>query len=320
MESDAPFIPSGEYSETSKSVVYSIPREQISNYSAAPVGLSIANNGDFVDVDSMKAAVFVDRNLTDDYVDTSEMYTLNVSNPEKGLYEAHLPPKATSQTANLTIRWEYEFAGQDFVRETFYKVVGPMPTYDSLSSSEKSVVRTVSMLFGDMYDTTNGGAPSFVEEFQTNFTYERISQLMFYALSKINTSRQPVTQFVLGPTKGRRFPEKWYGLLQLATYIEVIKHFIRTYVEQPSINGQPGVAYVDRRDYMSRWQQVLKDEQEDLDDAILQFKREAIGLGGGSFLVSGGIYGRSGRGFASSYGMQARGSRFYPLQSMVVRV
>ena len=321
MDTDAPFIPSGEYSESQKSSLFAIPREQISVYTSSPVGLTVANNGEFVNVAEMKAAAFLDDDLTDDSVDESQMVILSVQNPEVGVYEAHLPPSVTSKRGNVKIRWEYTFAENEFVRETFYKIVAPMPTYDSFSPGEKSVVRTVAELFGDLFDNTNGGAPSFVEEFQTNYNYERIAQLMVYALSKVNTIKQPLTNFVIGPSpKKKRFPEKWFGLLQLATYVEVLKHFIRTYVEQPTINGGTGVSYVDRRDYMTRWQQVLQGEQKDLEDAIRQFKREALGFGQGSFLVSGGIYGRGGSRAGSSYGLQARGARFYPLQSMVVMV
>src|SRR5699024_12009868 len=60
----------------------------------------------------------------------------------------------------------------------------------------------------------------------SDLNYERIAQLMVYALSKVNTIKQPLTNFVIGPSpKKKRFPEKWFGLLQLATYVEVLKHF-----------------------------------------------------------------------------------------------
>lgn len=323
MDTDAPFVPSGEYVESQKSSLFAIPREQLPTYTTSPVGLTLVNNGELVNAEfeTLKAAAFVDNDLSDGYVSEDDMTVLNVQNPEVGVYEAQLPPALTSKRGNIKVRWEYTFAENDFVREVFYKVVGPMPTYDALSPGEKSVVRAVADLFGDLFDNTNGGDPSFVEEFQTNYNYERIAQLMGYALSKINTSRQPLTQFVIGPApRKKRFPEKWFGLLQLATYIEVLKHFIRTYVEQPTINGNAGVSYVDRRDYMSRWQQVLQGEQKDLEDSIRQFKREALGFGRGSFLVSGGIYGRGGYNARSTYGLEARGARFYPLQSMVVMV
>lgn len=83
------------------------------------------------------------------------------------------------------------------------------------------------------------------------------------------------------------------GLLSHNCYIEALKHLIRSYVEQPEAVGV-NVARMDRRDYMSRWQQVLEMEIEDFKGQMDVFKMAHMGLGRPRVLVSGGVYGNFG--------------------------
>ena len=105
-------------------------------------------------------------------------------------------------------------------------------------------------------------------------------------------------------------------MVTIGLYLETVRHLIRSYVEQPSFQNQQ-INYTDRRDYMTRWQSILQEEGRDFGKQLALAKRTLMGLGGGSLLVSGGIYG-SGRGvFKGVYGMQTRSARFWPAAPVV---
>ena len=80
------------------------------------------------------------------------------------------------------------------------------------------------------------------------------------------------------------------GLLEWATYLEVIRHLIRSYTEQPDAQGIQ-TARLDRRQYADAWRRILQDEEPDFRKALDQYKFAAMGLGRASVLVAGGIYG-----------------------------
>lgn len=245
--------------------------------------------------------------------DTKTLSTQNIDNPETGVYETYLTPQFTREKGPKTLEWSYTLGEDTLTFEDEVLVVDPMPFYDSLNESEQLVVEEVTYLFGDLFDSTNGGA-FLSENFQTHFDYERIAQLGRRALQKINTSYQPLTDFSFGPGAGQRLPQRYHGLLVTATYVEVLRHLIRSYVEQPEFRGM-NVTYTDRRDYINRWKMVLDDEKEDLKNAISFFKREQLGLGGGALLVAGGIFGGGVRGGffqAGTYASLTRSFRFYP--------
>lgn len=70
---------------------------------------------------------------------------------------------------------------------------------------------------------------------------------------------------------------------------EALKHLKRSYVEQPSVEGIAQARF-DRRDYMTRWGEILSDEQPELDKMLDQFKMAFMGLGSVQALVAGGVY------------------------------
>lgn len=73
---------------------------------------------------------------------------------------------------------------------------------------------------------------------------------------------------------------------------ETLKHLVRSYVEQPALQGGE-VTRHDRRDYLDRWRSVLQDEREELKTQLDVFKIRSMGLGRPAVLVSGGAYGRA---------------------------
>jgi hypothetical protein len=230
-----------------------------------------------------------------------------------GLYRFVLTADKTSVPGLLKAEWAFAVNGIQGMFLDFYEILEYMPNYVSLNDHERGVVERITWMFGDMFDTTSSDGPSLVEEFQTHYGYERIAQLMQIAVNKINTTKQPLTNFSVGSiTPTPNFPIEWSGLLQQSTYLEVLRHFVRTYTEQPNIAGSGGVAYVDRRDYASRWRDVLNEEKQGYDLMLVMFKRSLMGLGSGSLLVSGGIYGGSGGIFKSGvWGAQIRSMHYY---------
>lgn len=118
-----------------------------------------------------------------------------------------------------------------------------------------------------------------------------MAQLMGVALSKLNGMAQPWSSYTLDGQNGPAFPlQFWGGLLASMTYVEAIKHLIRSYTEQPQFQG-PGIARQDRRDYAQRWRQVLEDEQAEVKSQLDVFKIRHIMTGSPRVLVSGGAYG-----------------------------
>jgi hypothetical protein len=116
-----------------------------------------------------------------------------------------------------------------------------------------------------------------------------MTQLAQLGLNRLNIVSQPYQSYTLATFN----TTQWGALLELATYIEVLKHLRRSYVEQPDVRNA-SLGYLDRRDYMQRWGEILRDEQEDLKDALEIYKIAAMGLGRPSVLISGGAFGNWG--------------------------
>jgi len=73
-------------------------------------------------------------------------------------------------------------------------------------------------------------------------------------------------------------------LLVKGTLLPVIRHMMRSYVEQPTPQGM-NAPWQDRRDYLQRWGTVYQIEKEAYDKAAALFKRRFMGLGHSSLLV-----------------------------------
>lgn len=201
-----------------------------------------------------------------------------------GVYSFILPDEATERPGEINVVWTFEAAGQARTIRSYFYVQSHMPIYDALPSHMKEVVQQIRWKIADLFDNSRGGLPNFSEEWQTNFGNERIAQLMTIALGRLNTLTRSA------PYTTTSFPAKYSGFLHASTWVEVLLHFMRTYVEQPAVSGQQ-VAMVDRRDYLNRWQTMLTLAQADAKDAESKFVYEHLNLGGGALLVSGGNFG-----------------------------
>jgi hypothetical protein len=207
-----------------------------------------------------------------------EMY-----NTEVGLFDVALSSADTSELGLYEMRFNYELDGAQMF-QGYLEVSNPAPTYNILTEEAKVAVERVWLKLGDLYDSPYGGAHLAVYE-QTRFDRERIAQLLHSAIGRLNTISQPHQRYAAD-----RFPwNDWGPLAETALFFEVIKHLIRSYVEQPSVEGVP-TARTDRRDYMDRWKGVLDMEKADLDSQLEGFKVSHMGLGAPGVLVSGGLY------------------------------
>lgn len=231
-----------------------------------------------------------------------------------GVYTIPLTPAHTRERGNLSAVWTYTAQGFESGFVDHFRITEYMPTYHALRDWEQGAVDTVMFMLGDLFDSTDGG-PNLQETYQSKFGPERVAQLLQVAVTRINSTGQPFTSFGIGPGT-QEVHQSLRGLVTIGLYLEVLRHLIRSYVEQPEFRNQQ-INYTDRRDYMNRWQSILQEEGRDYNKQLALAKRTLLGLGNGSLLVSGGIYG-SGRGmFKGTYGMQQRGARFWPAAPVV---
>lgn len=238
--------------------------------------------------------------------------SIQIIRADVGKYYYDIGPTYTANRGTLTAEWSYQVNGSPFTYTDYLQVLEEMPLWERLTNDERSIVEQVSWMFGDLYDSTEGG-PHLVDEFQTHFNYERIAQLYQIALARFNTTGFPLTNYGLQSIGGDVFPIGWAGVGVIGTYIETLRHLARSYVEMPN-RPNMNVTYVDRTQYQQRWQAILADELPRYDRMVMMTKRPLLGLGRTSMIVSGGIFGGSARGIfqAGMYSAQVRSWRFYP--------
>lgn len=248
-------------------------------------GIQVMRNGVYGDADGNTVTVTLS---TED--GTTRIFQRAADHPGTGQYATTLTSGDTSMTGHYALRFDWAVNGvADFYVWPVY-VGPPAPAYDMLPPDAKAVVENVLVKFADLYDSPYGG-PHLQVYLQTKFGRGRIAQLMRTALQKLNTGAQPVTSYDY-----TNFPfAEWGGLIEQATYLEVIRHLIRTYTEQPEVILGTAVSRTDRRDYVDRWRAILADEAgEEYREMLGNWKMSNMFLGKPSVLVSGGAYGKWG--------------------------
>jgi hypothetical protein len=274
----------------------------------------------------------------------------SITKDATGMYHFNLGPAHTQNRGLLTAIWTYQVNGVAFQFIDHLQILDAMPLYDQLTDAEKSTVEQVTWMFGDLYDSTEGG-PHLIEEFQTHWGYERIAQMLRLAVQKMNyigNFNNPPTTWSIGggqqsttvagdiitntqilpdgtvntvtfstqaSTQGSSgLPSNMYGLAVWGTYIECLRHFRDSYTEIPQRPGMD-VTYLDRSQYYQRWGGSLQEEEANYKTALKSAKMSLLSMSRGSLLVSGGIWGGSGGGGifrAGTYAAQVRSWRFYP--------
>lgn len=217
-----------------------------------------------------------------------------------GLYSIDLAGSTDDPTLASLI-WDYQINSQAKKSLTAIEIGDIAPDYDVLPPEWKNVVERAWIRFADLFDSPVGG-PNLQVYAVNNFGRNRLAQLLDAAMQTINGNLAPFVSYQVGGT----YPfDVWGGLLVNALYVEIIKHLIRSYIEQPEVVLATPASRMDRRDYMSRWQTMLNLEQADLSALLSRFRQASMGLGNVSVLVSGGIYGRMGDGYGASMGQAA---------------
>lgn len=234
-----------------------------------------------------------------------------ITRDDVGKFHYDIGPAYTAQRGTLTAEWAYEVDGTDFAFNDDMQIQEQMPFYDNMREDAKLLVEQATWFFGDLFDSTTGG-PWLTENFQTHFDYNRIAFLMGQGLMKLNVIGYPVTSYGVG-IDDPKIPGNFAQLTLWATKLEVIRHLIMSYTEQPAYPNT-ATTYTDRRDYAERWRAVVEEEKPEFTSAVKMAKRSLLRLGRGSLLVGGGIYGGSARGFyvPGIYAAQTRAFRFYP--------
>ena len=266
-----------------------IDRRYLSRWSSVVVGVVIHRTGQPTDPDDGVVVSMVD----DAAEGTVFVFEDRVATrDDTGAYSVELTSSDTDQPGVYSLVWEWEWDDDEFSRESYIEVGQHSPVYDDLEDDMKEIVESVWRKFADLYDSPYGG-PHLQVYFQTNFARNRIAQLLHDSVEHINAMVPGERPYLISSDPGPKFPSQWYGLLGEQLYVETLKHLRRSYVEQPSDKGV-GVALLDRRDYMNRWGEILREAEGDVSKMLDQFKMYRFNLGQTRVLLSGGAYGRYG--------------------------
>lgn len=257
----------------------------ISRFTQPDVGVLTYNGGTVVDADTDTVLARMLKS------DNTVVFSRTCTKSDVGTYHVTLSSMETSTPGLFEVQFTYATSAISQMYVAPIEIGELAPAYDSLSPEFKDLIESVWALFSDGFDTPTGGL--YLQTlYQSGFGRQRMAQILGYALRRLNTSAQPTTSYTLDGVSGPMFPlSAWGGLLAQVLMIEIIKHIIRAYTEQPDPRGVT-LALLDRRDYISRWQQSLATEQQDLAKQLDTFRIRHMGLGAPSVLVAGGAYGR----------------------------
>lgn len=261
-------------------------RQYVSQWGNDVLGLALYNQGQPGDADDQVMLALVNEETT------TTVFSRVADHEGVGLYQVPLTGADTAVPGRYTLVWTYDLNGAAEEYRTYIEIGQSNPAYDSLSPDMKGVVDSVWLRFADLFDSPGGG-PNLMTYFQSHFGRGRIAQLLRIGMGRLNTMAQPSSTYTVDGTGSASFPvAEWGPLLETVTYVEAVKHLIRSYVEQPNFMGSGAVTRLDRRDYMDRWAAVLTSEEQMLRSQMEVFKIAHMGFGRPRVLVSGGVYGR----------------------------
>jgi hypothetical protein len=121
------------------------------------------------------------------------------------------------------------------------------------------------------------------------FNKNKMESFIDEALMDINLQNPPtgldIGQFVSIDNQGNALATGDFPLLIQGVFICVLRHLIRSYVEQPQPQGAQ-IAWHDRRDYLERWQSVYQIEREQYMRILALYKRRFLDLGHAKGLIT----------------------------------
>jgi hypothetical protein len=197
-----------------------------------------------------------------------------------------------------------------------FTIIDPFLTI--VPSKDEVIAQNVWNLLEDCFDSEEGG-PWLRDMTLSFFDRKKIEQFIPYAMMEINNA-QPMTSFgtetfvtiVFGPdgiTPTAANPTESIPIVSLGVLIQVIRHLMRSYVEQPANMGSE-IAFEDRRDYLQRWQLILQDLVPDYQRMLILWKRQFLNLGKSALSIhskAGRLYGTHN----SSWRMRNAGRGWY---------
>lgn len=157
------------------------------------------------------------------------------------------------------------------------------PFNPPVPSPEEIVANRVWDKIEDCFDSEIEGP--WLRDMTLNFFNKgKMQDFIAEGLFDINQQNPPTNIGIDGFFAGSN-PTADLPLLVQSTFLSVVRHLIRSYVEQPQPIGAQ-VVYEDRRDYLQRWQETYQIELETYSRWIALWKRKYLQLGKAKGLVS----------------------------------
>jgi hypothetical protein len=150
--------------------------------------------------------------------------------------------------------------------------------------------------FEDCFDSEEGG-PWLTDMTKNVFNKQKMERFIDDALLSINvqnpTTSATLDEFIQPPHtesggEEKHFPAQATSSLPVLTQalvLQLIRHLMRSYVEQPTVAGSP-ISWQERRDYLQRWKEVYAIELEEYKRILALWKRQFLELGATRSLVS----------------------------------
>jgi len=208
-----------------------------------------------------------------------------------GKYQYMLSSTQTAVQGTYDVAWSYTVnSGQRYYNDSFV-ITDQMPYWQNLTYDERQMVTGIVHRLDKSFDSTSGG-PYLQEMRQSGFNfYEEVAMIMSTeTMDYMNYEFQPIFQpaYEVGFNAMAPWPTNYWGVLATQTYAHILKHIARNYIEQPTPQGMTA-AWMDRRDYYTRWLNLYQMEKEIADKQLRQMKRQYMVGSKRSLLVAGGL-------------------------------
>jgi hypothetical protein len=136
----------------------------------------------------------------------------------------------------------------------------------------------------DCFDAENEGP--WVQDMTLHFfREEKMEKFIADALFDINYQNPPTSLGIGNFVNSDNTVTDNYPLLVQGIFIQVLRHIMRSYVEQPMPTGAQ-IAFQDRRDYLQRWESMYELEMQQYMRWVALYKRGFLQLGHSKLLVS----------------------------------
>ena len=156
--------------------------------------------------------------------------------------------------------------------------------FESVDTQIRIIADGVWTKLEDCFDAENEG-PWVQDQTLHFFREEKMEKFINEALFDINHQNPPTDVGVDSFVSSSELISVDYPLLVQAVFVQVLRHIMRSYVEQPMPTGAQ-IAWQDRRDYLQRWQGMYELELAQYMRWLALWKRGFLHLGHSRLLVS----------------------------------